>query len=262
MSVTKVKGISPGDFRKMLELASDTARLESGTAGRVSHALRGIIALTHAQVGVMARVRREPGRPAQIQAFVDTGWDSPADRQAIVQAATRFGYVDDMLERTFDSSAATGGRHRTFARRDLFDNAAWYASPFVNEVKSPAHVDDCVYSIFDLGGLGNYACIGLHRSSGDKTPFGERERQIADYLWQSLGWLHASPLDAPKPRRDAGLPDDLAPVLRVVRSADKLAGAHRKLGLSAAAFKRKQNALYSHFGVSSRLELLAKLAAE
>jgi hypothetical protein len=176
-------------------------------------------------------------------------------------------FRDEPLEIAFDqvlSERSAAGR--TFCRRDLMDDAAWYGSGQFESVRRPMGIDDCIYSIYPLRKLGQYACLGLHRAPGELpgrpeagARFGERERLIADFVWQALGFLHEQAL-VTSSRAERGLPAGLRPVLAVLCSRGPLSGAERKLGMSVSAFRCRCGEVYRFFGVSGRQGLLLKLA--
>lgn len=267
MSAAVVRKMGGTDLRRMLDLVSETSRQDVRTQAPSVHALRGLVELTRSRVGIIAHVRRIPNKSLQIDSFVDTGWEGAmADRSALIQAAMDPSYVDAVLDRGFDRFENRESDSSAFLRRTHFSDKEWYSSMCYAEHRKPARIDDCVYCIYYLGQTGHYACLGLHRGVGDRTPFSERDRQVADYVWQALGWMHRLPLgeaeSATKASPVATLDPELLTAFRVMTSRGSLARAHRKLGLTKAEFERRIRNVYRHFGVSSRLELLARLVDE
>lgn len=258
MSSTALTGLGPADVRRMLDLVSETARVSENSTARILHVLRGLMDLTHSNVGVMARVRRVPGNPFELQAFVDLGWESDSIRNKVVEAAIQPGYADPILEGGSQQLAGS----RTFLRRAVMDDNEWYNSAHFCDLRRAGRIDDCAYSIYPLDGTGQYVCLGLHRGLDDRTRYSERDRQIIDFVWQSLGWLHQTPLEVDVEGAVRLIPTDLLPVLRLLKSPGRLEGAARRLGMTQAEFRRKCAAVYSHFSVGNRVELLIKLTGE
>jgi hypothetical protein len=251
----------------MLELVCATSRLDAKTQAPPVHALNGLLQLTRSRVGIIAHVHRRPHHGLQINSFVDIGWNSDTgDRDSLIRAALEPGYVDPVLEHGFQKFEEQSERPTSFRRDSFFSDNDWYSSPCFANHRKPARIDDCVYSIFYLGKAGHYACLGLHRGAGDRVRYSERERQLADYVWQSLGWMHQLPL-APHSNPEpsilnpalSSLPQDLLTTLNLLKSRSSLTRAHAKLGLTRSNFQRNIRRVYTHFNVSSRLELLTRL---
>lgn len=264
MSIATTTGVSSGDVRRMLDLIAGVTRAAGTPVARFSLVMRGLIELTSAKVCVIARVRRSAHASVQIESMVDSGWPSAEHRAAVMSYTNTAYYRDEPLEVAFDRLLSSSSPSLTFRRQDLIDDAAWYASPHFNGVRQHAHIDDCIYSIYPLPGVGHYACLGLHRAYGQPLRFTERDRLIADFIWQALGFLHEQPLaQSPLATHRAAtpgssLPLELQPVLAVLRLPGPLAGAERKLGLTPAAFRHRCRRIYRHFGVPSRTALILK----
>jgi DNA-binding CsgD family transcriptional regulator len=144
----------------------------------------------------------------------------------------------------------------TFTRRELTDDRTWYASHHVREVRRKAGVDDCLYS-----GMASkpdqLACICLSRKWGSRKRFGNREKGILDLLHPACAWAYREQ-DTP------ALPDAVTLSPREKQTLWKLlAGRGEKeiaaeMHLSVNTVHHYVKALYRHFNVSSRAELLAK----
>jgi len=76
----------------------------------------------------------------------------------------------------------------TRLRRDVVEDADWYGSVYVKELKK-AGVDDCIYSLFRLPEESWAMGLVVHRAWGAKS-FSERERVIVHAMHEELGVLY------------------------------------------------------------------------
>jgi hypothetical protein len=265
MSITSTKGVTAGDIRRMLDLISEVCRSSASVPLRMTLVLRRLTEMTHSQVGIVARVRREAHKPIQLDALIDQGFANDRARAAALDASLMANYRNEPLEEAFDRLLASDVRSRaarTVRRQDVLpDDEVWYRSGDVADARKPAGIDDCIYSIFPLPQTGHYACLALHKRWGDKSRFSQRDRQIADFAWQSLGFLHEQPLAATRIARPGELPAELTTVFELLRSGDPTRGAAARLGMTAAEFRSCVNRIYRYYDVPNRLGLLAKLAS-
>lgn len=148
------------------------------------------------------------------------------------------------------------GAVSTYTRRDLMDDRTWYASHHVREVRRKAGVDDCLYSGM-TSGPDHLGCICLSRPWGSRKHFGNREKNIVDLLHPACAWAYRE--------EDAtAVLDDMPLSPREKQTLWKLlAGRGEKeiaaeMHLSVNTVHHYVKALYRHFNVSSRAELLAK----
>lgn len=148
------------------------------------------------------------------------------------------------------------GTTLTHTRSQLLDDVRWYASEHVAWVRKPAALDDTIYSAHVLG-PGRAAVVGVYRPWGHPEPFGEGERQLVDLLHHESSWLYRD--QAPRGEIDS-LP--LSPRARQTlrrlldgRGEKQIAAEMR---LSVNTVHHYVKAIYRHFDVSSRAELLAR----
>jgi DNA-binding NarL/FixJ family response regulator len=148
------------------------------------------------------------------------------------------------------------GRHVTRSRRELVPDGAWYRSVTYNDYRRPAKVDDHVTSVYQVsdGGVVNVVVVG--RAPGERE-FSPREQCLLSFFHAELGRLIGRSLvSATEPR-----PDTLSPRLRqtlaCLLEGDSEKQAASRLGLSPATTHEYVTALYRHFGVGSRAQLMA-----
>jgi DNA-binding CsgD family transcriptional regulator len=148
----------------------------------------------------------------------------------------------------------------SYVRRQRVEDAAWYGSPHVNEIRRVARLDDMICSTtriaFPASGF-HVHVLALHRNWGEQ-PFEPRHLRLVELFHDELRRLW---------RRDRATSErsafaDLAPRLRQTL-AGLLAGGSEKevarhLGLSRNTVHHYVTDLYRHFQVSSRGELFAR----
>jgi DNA-binding CsgD family transcriptional regulator len=143
----------------------------------------------------------------------------------------------------------------TRARRQLVSDAAWYRSA-AWEYRRPNRIDEQLTSVYQLSDEGAIIVIALHRAVGDHE-FSAREQRLVSFFHEELGRLVGHSLVSVT----APSPDKLSPRLRqtlaclVEGDSEKQVAA--RLGLSRATTHQYVTAVYRHFKVGSRAQLLA-----
>ena len=205
-----------------------------------------------AAAGGEGRWTRPRGGAAAVSAF-DAGFDSRG--RELYRA-----YLRELPPRDkpiFEALRHVPGRLVTRARRDVISYAAWYRSVAWNEYRRPMTLDDQLTSVYRIPGAG-ISVIALHRGRGERE-FSPRERRVLSFFHGELGLLIGRSLvSALEPS-----PDKLSPRLRqtlaclVEGDTEKQVAA--RLGLSPTTTHQYVTALYRHFGVTSRAQLLAHI---
>jgi DNA-binding CsgD family transcriptional regulator len=148
------------------------------------------------------------------------------------------------------------GRLVARTRRQLVSDATWYRSAVFNDYLRPAHVDHRLTSVYDVSDAGNISAITLNRSSGERD-FSPREQQQLSFFHGEIGRLIGRSLvSVTEPS-----PDKLSPRLRqtlaCLLEGDSEKQAAKRLGVSYETVHEYVTALYRHFGVHSRPQLLS-----
>jgi DNA-binding CsgD family transcriptional regulator len=154
-------------------------------------------------------------------------------------------------------SGLTGG-FVTRVRRQLIDDTAWYRSISFNEFRRVIGVDQCIYSVHQLGPNGMFSLIDLHRGLGERA-FSGREQRLLHLFHEEVGRLIGTALTRPSAPGRAGLSPRLQQTLTCLLTGDSEKQVAARLGLSRATVHQYVTALYRYFSVSSRAELLAQL---
>jgi DNA-binding CsgD family transcriptional regulator len=248
--------IHASDAAAMLQLVNELHALPPDPLTRKHHLLQGLCKLLGARVGMIVYLADASG-PAwkfQPRAVIDHGWQCAAEREALLAyrddvARDPAKYADPMAD-----MLKLPGRVITRRREELHADSAWYAGSYVNEHRRAARVDDCLYTLYRLPDRGAIVGLGMHRAWGDRTRFGQRESDLLQILNEQLEFLWRCDV--------AGETGGLAPRLR--QTLGLLMAGHsekeiaRRLGVSRNTVHKYVTALYRHFGVASRPELMAR----
>lgn len=162
---------------------------------------------------------------------------------------------DASQDPTLNGLRPQGRRLVTRTRQELVHDAVWYRSISFNEHRRVVGVDHCVYSLHRLAGDDTYSLIGLHRALAGPG-FSGRERRLLHLFHDELGRLTGPTLS--RQPHDVGLSPRLKQTLERLLHGDSEKEIASHLTLSLATVHQYVTALYRHFGVSSRAELLAR----
>ena len=148
------------------------------------------------------------------------------------------------------------GRLVTRARRQLVPDSEWYRSVTWNDYHRPTKIDDRLVSVFQVSDDSAVSVITLHRARGERE-FSPREARLLNFFHGELGPLIGRALvSATEPS-----PEKLSPRLRqtlaclVEGDSEKQMAA--RLSLSHDTTHQYVTALYRHFRVASRAQLMA-----
>lgn len=140
----------------------------------------------------------------------------------------------------------------TARRQDFVDDRTWYASAYCSEVARRANFDHTLISHQAAPRNGCVHVALFYRAWGEPA-FGPRELRFVDRFHHELGrlWREADP--------SAGrLPPRLRQTLAALEDGDSEKQVAARLGLSPATVHDYVKAVYRHFRVHSRGELLAR----
>ena len=109
---------------------------------------------------------------------------------------------------------------------------------------------------YEIGQTGGLSCLALGRARGDRD-FSSRERRLMNFFHAELGALIGRSLvSACEPGPD-GLSPRLRQTLACLLEGDSEKQVAARLRLSVPTIHQYVGALYRHFGVGSRGQLLA-----
>jgi DNA-binding CsgD family transcriptional regulator len=158
----------------------------------------------------------------------------------------------------FEALKHIPGRLVTRARRQLISDAAWYGSVAWNEYRRPMKIDHQLTSVYRISETGDICILALHRAQGERE-FSPREHRLLSFFHGELGRLIGRALVSTlEPGLDK-LPPRLRQTLACLLDGDSEKQVAARLGLSPTTTHQYVTALYRHFGVRSRAQLLAHI---
>jgi hypothetical protein len=142
-------------------------------------------------------------------------------------------------------------------RRQVIPDREWYRSVAYEQYHRPIRIDHCLGSTLELLSDRWFSCIILHRTVGEPD-FSERQRRLLHLFHAELGRLIGLVLvSARDPFSPTKLPTRVWETLQCLLDGDSEKQAAARMRLSRETVHQYVKALYRHFGVSSRAELLA-----
>jgi DNA-binding CsgD family transcriptional regulator len=213
-----------------------------------THLLQSMEQMLHAQVGSAYVIRRDFDSSNFTDAFqlhhnANDAW-------------TRYVEAGDLRDQPHTPAMmARPGTDFTVTRQELVDDAAWYASGFYKTIAVPANFDQAIFSQVMIQSIGCIHGLGFARALGGQR-FGQRETTLLNFVHAELAHLWRKP--------EAVEIDSLSKRLRETIGCMQR-GLGRKdmadeMGISPHTVQTYERQLYDKFNVTSRGELLARLA--
>jgi DNA-binding CsgD family transcriptional regulator len=245
-----VTDLKLADARALLRLCN-ALHAAPGKAARKRILLAGLCDLLRADAGVCVVSRTHDGADRD-------GRAGGGDRGSIV-SIVRWAVSDDdalALARHYRPRGSTGSTRPIGASARLRPGRP---APQPDDRYQTA--DHCIETLLPVAGTPLQACLTLLRRPPAPRRFSARERALLDVSHREMVWLYRA--DAPSVRPDAaGLPPRQRQVLRLLLSGLGEKEIAARLGLSRNTVHHHVKALYRHFHVSTRSELLARWVRE
>jgi DNA-binding NarL/FixJ family response regulator len=148
------------------------------------------------------------------------------------------------------------GSHVVRTRRQVVSDTSWYGSTTWNDYHRPINIDDQLTSVYQIGDNSAIHVIALHRAVNERD-FTPRHQRLLRFFHAELGRLIGRSLvSATEPRADT-LSPRLRQTLVCLLEGDSEKQIAARLGLSPATTHEYVTALYRHFRVQSRAQLMA-----
>ena len=254
--MSKSSRITNRQIRQVSELLGEVKDLGADAKAWRTHALRGLIGLVHAQVGLtLDTMNALPGKLPSLVEPIDIGWRSIADSQTYYEYYRR-EVVDD------PSVVEWVRLHQkvpfiTTTRRQLIGDDAWYPSFSVSELRRFAGVDDFVLSSVALGSGLLHGFI-IYRPWGAPPHFGLRERRLMRLFHTWLLRLYKKSLAVQVPQEVAELPPRVREMLDLLLAGRSVKEAAARMGVTRHTANDYAKVLHRRLGVETRSELLAR----
>ena len=251
--MTKSDLLRVQDVRDAYRLIGDCQDLGSDPDLWHPRMLEGLCRLigNPAAAGGEGRWIRPHGVIEVISAF-DTGLDSRA--HYLYMAYHRdLGPGGDPI---FHALRYIPGRHVTRSRPQLVSDYDWYHSVCWNEYRRPANLDDQLTSVYQISDDGAVSVIALCRARGEGQ-FSPRAHRLLNFFHEELGRLIGRSLVSGTEARLDKLSPRLRQTLACLFEGDSEKQVASRLGVSQTTTHEYVTALYRHFGVQSRAQLMA-----
>jgi DNA-binding CsgD family transcriptional regulator len=250
------------DVRAALRLVGECRDLGYDPDEWGRHLFAGLCRLTGARAANGGEVRRaRPGGWAEGVTYADAGL-APREHDL---------YVAFLLTNGVDRHPITAGAARHYAapqrpgrlvvrtRRQLVTDRAWYESAAYNECHRVIGIDHLLTSVLETRADGWFYCILLHRATGERD-FAPRHGHLLRLFHEELGRLIGPVLvTAGDPFSPTRLPPRVRQTLSCLLEGDGEKQAAARMGLSRETVHQYVKALYRHYQVESRAELLARV---
>jgi len=148
------------------------------------------------------------------------------------------------------------GRLVTRNRRQLVSDNEWYRSVVFNEYRRPGKIDHQLTSVYQTANDGADSVISVVRALGERD-FSPRERRLLSFFHAELGPLIGRALVSATEPSPVKLSPRLRQTLACLLEGDSEKLIADRLGLSRDTTHQYVTALYRHFGVGSRAQLMA-----
>ncbi len=264
--------LASADAVKLLLLMGTLSSLRGDPRAWRQELLAGINRILPASASVAFILRNVHAQNApEVANHFDAGFVSSAPRQAFLREINAAPFRDPLS--LFALRRLAGGDLQTLTclRSDAVDDAVWNANPHVLTRRRPSGMDDCLLSIHRGAEPGIvYAILALRAApprfaegsaAGKKrlpSRFSPRERLLLDTLHQALDWIYGIEESAHRLNYASALAPRLRQTLDCLLAGDTERQVAQKMALSIHTVHGYVKSLYTHFGVSSRRELMAR----
>ena len=260
--MSQSKAIHSQDFHALMRILNECRDMGDDNGRWQRHFLESLARLVAAEVAVGGELRGfAAGRPAPVapgDTTAEWGFENGFDRRGWVRAL-------ELLQSnpTYGESMTTyitqGGTGTAVRLSDLVPAEERVGSLEFDEVHRVVGVDQGVVCFHAISNPVRDEVYGtyLFRGAGERN-FSERETQIVQLAFAGVAPLIGGPLA----RIAEPSPADLAPrvraVLRCMFEGDGDKAIASRLGISVHTVNQYTKAIYQHFGVNGRAELLAR----
>lgn len=193
-----------------------------------------------------------PQQPVRVFSVYENGFDARA-REFYAAFHRELGPAREPI---FRAMQRIPGRLVTRSRGQLLSDAEWYSSSFFNEFQRPVNIEDRLTSVYQVSEAGAISVLVLHRGASERK-FSPRELRLLNFVHEEVGRLIGHALVSVTEPTAEKLSPRLRQTLACLLDGDSEKQVAARLGLSAATTHEYVTALYRHFGVHSRAQLLA-----
>lgn len=243
------------DAVRGFRLVNECRTLGADSEGWRSHLFDGLRDLLDAQVVIGGEMRGFGGDQSAFESLAlhRVGWPSEQaerDWAQYAESSPMERKPEYPVLRDFD------GPMVTLQRDNIWPREAWYRSKTFNEVHRACGIDDYIISIRRLPRLGHFTSLFIHRAVDDPA-FTSRDVELLNLVHHEIGEMIGGELAAAAEPALRQLTPRQREVLDYLLDGDSEKQIAFALDLSRATVHEHVTAIYRHFEVSSRPELLA-----
>ena len=245
------------DLRAVLQLVGECRDLGDEPVLWRQHLLAGLARLTGAGFGVAAEVGDGGPGTRQDRGTTDWGAENGFDRAGWLRMLQQFqadAYFNPFMNAYFDRAVPGTCHHRA----DLVPDGEWYRSFYYQGFRRTLGADASLLCLRPVSGRADDYCgLYLLRPVGERA-FSGRAGAVAQEAMRELTALVGGPLARFAEPSPSGLPPRARQVLRCLLEGDSDKQVAARLGLGRHTVNQYAKAIFAHFGVRSRAELLAR----
>lgn len=243
--------------RSVYRLLGECRDLGADPVAWQSHLYQGMARLIGAQVATGGELLLLPQGP-QVVSCVDLGWEGERERQRFREFQAR---GEPATSEAFGAFVRElhGRSLATRSRQQVIDDRDWYRSEHFNEYSKVSRIDACLVSLCMLPALADQAVsiMTFYRPLGERQ-FERRERRLVRMLHHELHPLIGRQLASAEEPSASQLAPRLRKVLQCLLEGDGEKQIAARLRLTRQSVHQYVKAVYRHFRVHSRPELLAR----
>lgn len=247
----KSQRLSLEDIQSVWRLLGECRELGTDNQAWPQHFVEGMCRLLRSQIGICHETVLAPNGFMETLGYADAGWATAADRELFLRLIRNQDQRDPILLRIVGVLLKT----ETIRREEAVPDADYYRSSLYQDYMRPIRLDPIVScGKFTPGGAFHFGCF--QRSLGDR-PFGDRESALLRVAHEELVPLIGTTLASVHEPRLADLSPRQRQVLACLLEGDGEKHVAARLGIGVATVHTYVKALYRHFRVAGRAELLA-----
>lgn len=255
--MSKSSCLRAADARAVYRLAGECRELGDDASAWQAHAFRELARLVDADLVFGGEQADLPLGRIRYLATTEIGMDRGFDRRALLRAYEVIAADPSCLQLL--RAYVRRGKWGTASRRgDLREEREWRRSFEYDEWHRPMGIDHPLSCFFPISGAATET-IGsvLNRAIG-RPDFTARDAAVVKEAFAAVGPLVGGPLARFAEPSPAALPPRVRQVLKCLLEGDGDKQVARRLGISPHTVNVHTKAIFRHFGVQSRAELLAR----
>lgn len=244
------------DVREIFRLIGECRDLGTDPVAWRLHLLTAVCARLGARVGAGGEATGMARQQFIPLSTVDTGWETDSQRQPMIE----------WMQMQSQQSAPSGllpfrepvTQSLIIARDEAFSDAQWYNSVQFCEYVRRSELDDLLFSLRRISTGGDHFCGMMFMRSLGEPKFSGRDKEFLATLHQELAPLVGRQLALANEPSALYLSPRLRQVLKCLLEGDSEKQVACRLGLTRDTTHQYVKAIYRHFGVHTRAELMAR----